>query len=738
MRALITGITGQDGSLLAKSLLEKGYQVFGTYRRLSTPNFWRLQHHGILPKVKLLPADLLDSASLVDAVRVSEPDEIYNLAAQSFVGASFEQPIGAGEITGLGVARMLEAIRQTYPRIRFYQASTSELFGLSGVDGAVLDENTPFQPSSPYAVGKLFAYWTTRVYRESYDIFTANGILFNHETMTEFMPVITKRSGDNSFNIEPLSDALPQIDKNNKQYQGFPVTDLSVWGSDGWTKVKYASAYPHNRVSDNKLPRMVNARCGAYMATGSHIAFMQDGEKATEDIVVGDRFMPILLPIREVGTEYTSLDEAELCGMMVADGSITYGKHDNSVRGKFTKNSPKILSRFERLWTTVTGGDTARDKCPSGFVAGNYTTQLRLRGGNNWLRSVDFYTTGHKKRIPKAILNSGDSAQQAFLKGYNSCDGLKMNLCVYNHKSWKTNSATLAMGLWFLADKVLPDQGKNLTVEYDHRKTLYYSINLLSPYQPKESAVKELSLTGVSQRNISSTTGFSRTFIRKIANGGHQEKSHLLRDPHEVKKIIDIPDYAGWFYDLETDSGEFVSGIGNIHVHNSTVRGLEFVTRKVTNTAAKIKLGLQEKLELGNLNSSRDWGHAAEYVESMQLMLRQNAPGDYVIATGESHSIRELCQVAFDRLGLDWEKYVVSSTKFTRPIDVQCLHGDNSKAKRCLGWEPKMKFKELIEMMVDADLDRWTRWQDGEIFPWDALNYTEEASIISNKQNRGG
>lgn len=351
MRALITGITGQDGAWLAKSLLDKGHNVYGTYRRVSTPNFWRLQHLGILDRVKLLPADLLDSASLLDAVKVVSPDEVYNLAAQSFVGASFEQPISSGEITGLGVARVLEAIRQTYPRIRFYQASTSELFGYAGVEGTKQSETTPFQPSSPYAVAKLYAYWTTKVYRDSYDIFAVNGILFNHE---------------------------------------------------------------------------------------------------------------------------------------------------------------------------------------------------------------------------------------------------------------------------------------------------------------------------------------------------------------------------------------------------SDIRGLEFVTRKVTNAVASIKLGLQQNLELGNLDAKRDWGYAPEYVESMQLMLHQNTPEDYVIATGESHSVRELCQIAFGCVGLNWEDYVVTDKRLLRPVDVSCLCGDISKAEKILGWKPQVKFKELIELMVDSDLRRWKRWQKGEKFPWDADKYTEEAHVMSLLQNRGG
>ncbi len=351
MRALITGITGQDGAFLAQLLLGKGYQVFGTYRRLSTPNFWRLQHLGILSQVNLIPADLIDSTSLVDAIRVSDPDEVYNLAAQSFVGASFEQPIGSGEITGLGVTRLLEAIRQTKPTARFYQASTSELFGSNGKEGTIQSEATPFHPSSPYAIAKLSAYWTTRVYREGYDIFAANGILFNH--------------------------------------------------------------------------------CSA-------------------------------------------------------------------------------------------------------------------------------------------------------------------------------------------------------------------------------------------------------------------------------------------------------------------VRGLEFVTRKVTNAVARIKLGLQDSLELGNMDAKRDWGYAPEYVESMWLMLQQDEPGDFVIATGETHSVEELCQVAFQYVGLRQESYVRVDKGLLRPIDVKCLCGDYSKAERVLGWHPKFKFEGLVKLMVDADLSRWKRWKNGETFPWDAVNYPDDVNVVSTVKNRGG
>ena len=341
-KALITGITGQDGAYLARFLLDKGYQVYGTYRRLSTPNFWRLQYLDIFNRVNLIPADLLDAPSIGEAVEISKPDEIYNLAAQSFVGASFEQPVGAGEITGLGVTRILEVVRAINPGIKFYQASTSELYGRGNTEEQT--EATPFHPSSPYAAAKLYGYWVTRIYREGYGMFACNGILFNHE---------------------------------------------------------------------------------------------------------------------------------------------------------------------------------------------------------------------------------------------------------------------------------------------------------------------------------------------------------------------------------------------------SPLRGLEFVTRKISNAVAKIALGLEKELRLGNLEAKRDWGYAPEYIESMWLILQQGEPDDYVVATNETHSVREFVEKAFKVVGLDWESYVSVDERFLRPLDVNYLKGDYSKARQKLGWKPKVTFDKLVGIMLNEDLSRWQRWQKGERFPWDAPNYPSEANIIT-------
>jgi GDPmannose 4,6-dehydratase len=189
--ALITGITGQDGAYLSNFLLNKGYEVFGTYRRLSAPNFWRLQYLDVFEKVSLIPADLIDMSSLLDAINIANPDEIYHLAAQSFVGASFEQPIGTGEITGLGVSRILETIRQVDPAIKFYQASTSELYGFG--HSSTLDESSVFRPASPYSAAKLYGYWMTKIYRNAYNLFACNGILFNHESPLRGLEFVTRK-----------------------------------------------------------------------------------------------------------------------------------------------------------------------------------------------------------------------------------------------------------------------------------------------------------------------------------------------------------------------------------------------------------------------------------------------------------------------------------------------------------------------------------------------------------------
>ena len=317
-RALITGLTGQDGSYLAELLLGKDYEVYGVMRRSSTDPTERIEH--IAERLHLISGDMSDQASLIDALEESQPDEVYNLAAQSFVGDSWREAAYTGDVDALGVTRLLEAIRRTKRDARFYQASSSEMFGK--VHEVPQKETTPFHPRSPYGVAKVYGYYITLNYRESFDMHASNGILFNHE-------------------------------------------------------------------------------------------------------------------------------------------------------------SPR--------------------------------------------------------------------------------------------------------------------------------------------------------------------------------------------------------------------------------------RGIEFVTRKISDGVAKIKLGKANELRLGNLDSKRDWGFAGDYVEAMWLMLQQDDPGDYVIAMGETHTVREFCEIAFSHVGLDYEQYVKVDPRFVRPAEVDLLLGDPSKAKAELGWEPKVSFRGLVEMMVDSDMERLSR-----------------------------
>jgi GDPmannose 4,6-dehydratase len=201
-KAIVTGITGQDGAYLAKFLLEKGYEVYGTYRRTASVNFWRIEELGIRnnPNLHLIEYDLTDASNSIRMVKEIEPDEIYNLAAQSFVGVSFEQPIATAYITGLGAVHLLEAIRIVNPSIKFYQASTSEMFGL--VQEVPQSEKTPFYPRSPYGVAKLYAHWMVVNYRESYNIFATSGILFNHESPLRGLEFVTRKITDGVAKIK--------------------------------------------------------------------------------------------------------------------------------------------------------------------------------------------------------------------------------------------------------------------------------------------------------------------------------------------------------------------------------------------------------------------------------------------------------------------------------------------------------------------------------------------------------
>jgi len=280
--ALITGITGQDGAYLSELLLEKGYIVYGTYRRTSSVNFWRIEELSIQnhANLHLVEYDLTDLGAAISLVQKVQPDEIYNLAAQSFVGVSFEQPNTTAQITGIGALNLLEAIRLINPKIRFYQASTSEMFGK--VQAIPQTEDTPFYPRSPYGVAKLYAHWMTVNYRESYDIFASSGILFNHESPLRGREFVTRKITDSvaKINLGQL-DVLELGNMDAKRDWGFAKEYV-----EGMWRMLQAKESDTYVLATNRTETVRDFVAMAFKAIGVELEFKGQGDE--EFAVVAD------------------------------------------------------------------------------------------------------------------------------------------------------------------------------------------------------------------------------------------------------------------------------------------------------------------------------------------------------------------------------------------------------------------------------------------------------------------
>lgn len=288
--AIITGITGQDGAYLAELLLQKGYIVFGTYRRTSSVNFWRIEELGIQnhQNLRLVEYDLTDLSSSIRLLQTTGAMEIYNLAAQSFVGVSFDQPVTTAEITGVGPLNLLEAIRIVNPRIRFYQASTSEMFGK--VQAIPQVESTPFYPRSPYGVAKLYAHWITVNYRESYDIFGCSGILFNHESPLRGREFVTRKITDSVAKIKlGQLDCLELGNIDAKRDWGFAKEYV-----EGMWRMLQADAPDTFVLATNRTETVRDFVLMAFKAAGIHVEFKGQAEKEIGvDTVTGKTVMRV-------------------------------------------------------------------------------------------------------------------------------------------------------------------------------------------------------------------------------------------------------------------------------------------------------------------------------------------------------------------------------------------------------------------------------------------------------------
>jgi GDPmannose 4,6-dehydratase len=687
--ALITGVTGQDGAYLAEFLLGKGYHVHGIKRRASLINTDRVDHlyqdpHERNRRFFLHYGDMTDSSALVRVVQQVQPDEIYNLAAQSHVAVSFEEPEYTANSDAMGALRVLEAIRilGLGKKTRFYQASTSELYGK--VVETPQSETTPFYPRSPYAVAKLYAYWITVNYREAYGFYACNGILFNHECVTIDTPLIVRT---NSGVDVVTPEELVALRRKGPNVQHFELPGVEVWDGKDWTPILGMTATKRRKDDKDHTLLSVEARAGIVSCTAHHKLIRADQtESRADEFHAGDHILLAeSLPPTPSWTVLTP-EMAEFLGLIAADG---YVPESTRTKVQFTNNDKTLQRRVAELWSRLFLGAARTSESPSGFGP-NSVTQTYLSGAGNeivqWLRAQLYSKTGHK-RVPSLILNSSLDVQAAFLHGYYSGDGLKAG----SGDSVKTNSPLLAQGLlWLYAN-----QGRMASVYAEHRNgRTYYQLNL------------------------------------PTANPLGAKGQHLKKPADEVR-VIDpaSPWDEEWVFDLETASERFTAGVGRIVVHNSPTRGETFVTRKITRALARIRLGLQDCVYLGNLDAKRDWGHARDYVEAQWLMLQQPQPEDYVIASGEQYSVRDFVDAAASVLGikLAWrgtgleESAIVEDSgdgkspkrgqtivrvdpRYFRPTEVDSLLGDASKARKNLGWKPRVSFRELVTEMAQEDL----------------------------------
>ncbi len=655
-RALITGITGQDGSYLSELLLEKGYEVHGIIRRTSTFNTDRIDHiyedpHREGVRLFLHYGDLTDGTTLRRILEAVQPVEIYNLGAQSHVRVSFDSPEYTVDTVAMGTLRLLEAIRdyqyRTGIQVRYYQAGSSEMFGK--VQEIPQKETTPFYPRSPYSCAKVYAHWQTVNYRESYDLFACNGILFNHECVTGETPVIVRQDG--IVDIVPIADLVPhQRDRDPNGIQRYttdvsPSQSLQVWDARGWTDVTCMSA-THNGSSQPNQKQVHRIATGGsvYHTTSDHVVFTQEGEtvreKPTAQVRPGESLALIDLPPAHIQMDLTAT-EAWLLGVLTATGTVS---RDGTVT-VVDAGERWHGDRLAASWRKLTGGE---------MVTSGSEPSWQLTGGAAYGRYLyaSLYAQTGDVRVPKRVLNAGAAERLAFLEGFYAQENLSQEETL---PSCQTASAALAAGLYWLVCTTLH---QHLAIE---------------------------------------TVMAADTLSYQLHGSDNDSNPALVTTAQPVR-------YNGWLFDLATASGTFHAGVGRGWIHNSPRRGETFVTRKITRAVARIVAGQQSKLYMGNLDAKRDWGYAKDYVKAMWLMLQQDEPDDYVIATGETHSVREFLELAFGHVNLNWQDYVEFDPRYLRPAEVDLLIGDCSKARENLGWEPSVSFKELVALMVEADL----------------------------------
>jgi GDPmannose 4,6-dehydratase len=534
--------------------------------------------------------------------------------------------------------------------------NSSEMFGNSMDADGFQRETTPMRPVSPYGIAKLAAYNFAHYYR-NLGMFVCNGILFNHSCFVAGTPMIVKRNG--LLDCVPICELIP-----NPGHKPQRELDFDIWGNNQWTKALLGTARWNEagRKTDRLIHR-IHARSGEVSTTADHKFVMAEGREVEARSVVGkDQLLVTGFP-NPPNVTVASDELAYFLGIMAAEGYVGY--RDGKMTARCANTNGDILRHVGNLWQRLFCGTSGirsrtRDKHTEDWIDLTGCPSILP-----WLYAI-LYTRDGQKRVPSLILNANHRAWKEYLRGYNDGDGLKAGGGTYEFKNFTTSSPVLAAALWWMANIAL-QQRLTLNLDRVFREGVeyyYYSINLNSP-----------DVQG--------------------AKGAH------LRKPNNEVKWNRQEDYTGWVYDIATESGTLHAGVGNLVVHNSPRRGWNFVEAKIVRGALRIKDDRQVQLRLGNLDACRDWGHSYDYVRAMHAMLQQDEPDDYVVATGITWSVRDVCEMVFFALGMDWNAHVKVDDRYRRPKELHVLKGDAGKVKDVLGWTPGYDFRGVLTESIE-------------------------------------
>jgi GDPmannose 4,6-dehydratase len=656
-KVIVTGINGQDGHYLTELLIEKGYDVYGVIRRHaeSESQDKRIAEFG--DKVKTYYGDVTDKSSLLKIFTDVKPDEIYNLAAQSHVRISFDVPDYTLQTNGIGVLNMLETMKMVVPESRFYQASSSEIFGNCIEKDDSQNETTRKVPTSPYGCAKLLGFNLVHNYRNSFKLFASNGILFNHESILKNSPVIIK-------NKMEMIDILPIEDMFKGHYhEGLfekYKTDHFVWNGENWTKIINGTCY----MDFKKKTIAIQTTSSVYESTEDHVAFDEDNnEKETKKWKIKDKVFKVKYPEVCKSIGFDDKDFAYLIGYIVGDG---YVSETGAIRLIGT-NKDEILSvgnilikKYGYEYKLSTNGPGNYENCTNDIWNLDIKNDSEL---GKWIRSNIYTKKSNEKKVPFFILNASKEIKQSFFDGYYLADGRKKGCERYGYKGYTTNSATLALGLNYIFSS-FSKQKIRTKLDYRENKFRYYYTNFNTPTNTNK---------GIKKR----------------------------KSDNEITKIYETESTDGFFFDIQTESQTFATGPNLFKIHNSPLRGTNFVTNKVVKTAVEIKKGLKQNLSLGNMDAQRDWGHSKDYVKAMNIILSLDKPDDFIVSTGVTHSVRELCKYTFSSLGMNYEDYVIVDPKFFRPEELNRLRGDSTKFRTLTGWKPEYTFETMIDEMIE-------------------------------------